>query len=63
METIIAASRLEALGNPTRLSLYRALVRAGHGGLSVGDCQSRLGIAPAGHRALHLSDLGLNDHR
>lgn len=45
METIIAASRLEALGNPTRLSLYRALVRAGHGGLSVGDCQSRLGIA------------------
>ncbi len=45
MDTIIAASRLEALGNPTRLSLYRALVRAGHGGLSVGDCQSQLGIA------------------
>lgn len=45
METIAAASRLEALGNPTRLALYRALVRAGHGGLSVGDCQRRLGIA------------------
>ena len=40
-----AASRLEALGNPTRLSLYRTLVKAGHAGLSVGECQQRLQIA------------------
>lgn len=40
-----AAARLEALGNPTRLSLYRLLVRAGHAGLSVGQCQQRLEIA------------------
>jgi DNA-binding transcriptional ArsR family regulator len=40
-----AAAQLEALGNPTRLSLYRLLVRAGHEGLSVGQCQQRLEIA------------------
>ncbi len=45
MDTNDAASRLEALGNPTRLLLYRTLVRAGHGGLSVGECQHRLQIA------------------
>jgi DNA-binding transcriptional ArsR family regulator len=40
-----AASQLEALGNPTRLALYRLLVKAGHAGLSVGECQQRLQIA------------------
>ena len=40
-----AASQLEALGNPTRLQVYRSLVRAGHGGLAVGRLQERLGIA------------------
>ena len=42
-----AAVRLEALGNPTRLRIYRALVRAGESGLLVGRLQSRLGIAPS----------------
>ncbi|SFD31500.1 DNA-binding transcriptional regulator, ArsR family [Bosea sp. CRIB-10] len=45
MDTRNAAVKLEALGNPTRLALYRALVKAGHGGLSVGECQQRLQIA------------------
>lgn len=45
METVDAASRLEALGNPTRLALYRTLVKAGHSGLSVGECQQRLSLA------------------
>lgn len=40
-----AAKQLEALGNPTRLSIYRTLVRAGHAGLPVGQVQERLGIA------------------
>ena len=40
-----AASQLEALGNPTRLQLYRTLVRAGDEGLPVGRIQDRLGIA------------------
>lgn len=40
-----AAARLEALGNPTRLKIYRALVKAGDNGLTVGKLQSRLDIA------------------
>ncbi|SRR5258705_12890443 len=40
-----AAARLEALGNPTRLRVYRALVRAGDAGLSVGKLQNKLDVA------------------
>jgi DNA-binding transcriptional ArsR family regulator len=40
-----AAARLEALGNPTRLKIYRALVKAGDNGLSVGKLQSKLDVA------------------
>ncbi|MDX2205420.1 MAG: metalloregulator ArsR/SmtB family transcription factor [Hyphomicrobiaceae bacterium] len=40
-----AAARLEALGNPTRLKIYRALVKAGDGGLSVGKLQAKLDVA------------------
>ena len=40
-----AARQLEALGNPTRLQVYRALVRAGDPGLPVGRLQKKLGIA------------------
>ena len=40
-----AAARLEALGNPTRLKIYRALVRAGAEGLAVGRLQSKLDAA------------------
>jgi DNA-binding transcriptional ArsR family regulator len=42
-----AASQLEALGNATRLKIYRALVRAGHGGLAVGRLQEKLKVAPS----------------
>jgi len=40
-----AAARLEALGNPTRLQIYRSLVRAGEHGLSVGKLQAKLDVA------------------
>ena len=40
-----AAARLEALGNPTRLRIYRMLVRAGEGGISVGQLQAALEVA------------------
>src|ERR671916_533704 len=40
-----AAAQLEALGNPPRLKVYRALVRAGDDGLPVGRLQARIGIA------------------
>lgn len=39
------AARLEALGNPTRLAIYRTLVRVGDAGLAVGQLQVRLKIA------------------
>jgi len=45
MKSDRAADRLEALGNPTRLQIYRALVRAGDTGMSVGKLQSKLNIA------------------
>jgi ArsR family transcriptional regulator len=45
MKLIDAAAQLEALGNPTRLGIYRLLVKVGEGGLPVGKLQSRLGAA------------------
>lgn len=39
------AKQLEALGNATRLRVYRALVRAGDEGLPVGRLQESLKIA------------------
>ncbi|MEM6488963.1 MAG: metalloregulator ArsR/SmtB family transcription factor [Pseudomonadota bacterium] len=38
------ALMLGALGNETRLRLFRLLVRAGQGGLTVGDVQARLSV-------------------
>ncbi|EDP63234.1 hypothetical protein BAL199_27970 [alpha proteobacterium BAL199] len=45
MDTKITASRLEALGNETRLEVFRILVRAGRDGLPVGEVQRRTGTA------------------
>ncbi len=45
MEIELAAKQMEALGNITRLQIYRTLVRAGAGGLPVGKLQDRIGIA------------------
>ncbi len=51
-----AAAQLEALGNQTRLEVYRVLVRAGHNGLPVAQVQERLGI-PASTLSHHLQRL------
>ena len=40
-----ATIMLAALGNETRLRIFRLLVRAGEAGLRVGDVQSRLDLA------------------
>lgn len=40
-----AAKQLEALGNPTRLKVYRTLIRAGDSGMAVGQLQERLELA------------------
>lgn len=56
-----AAARLEALGNPTRLKIFRILVRAGRQGLPVGNVQGRLGLAPStlSHHLKALVTVGL----
>ena len=51
-----AASQLEALGNATRLGLYRTLVRAGDNGLPVGKLQLKLDI-PSSTLSHHLKKL------
>lgn len=56
-----AAKQLEALGNVTRLCIYRALVRAGDEGLPVGSLQDRIGIAAStlSHHLHRLISTGL----
>ena len=56
-----AAARLEALGNPTRLKIYRILVRAGEEGMPVGRLQDRLEIAAStlSHHLKSLVTVGL----
>ncbi len=51
-----AAARLEALGNETRLRIYRSLVRAGRSGMPVGRLQERLKI-PASTLSHHVKAL------
>jgi DNA-binding transcriptional ArsR family regulator len=45
MDEKIIARRLCALGNETRLKIYRILVRAGRDGVPVSELQRRTGIA------------------
>ncbi|MHA6688336.1 ArsR/SmtB family transcription factor [Mesorhizobium sp. A556] len=61
MELEKATSQLEALGNSTRLQLYRILVRAGDDGLAVGSVQERLGVPAStlSHHLKRLVDTGL----
>lgn len=63
----IAADILGALGNETRLQVFRLLVRAGHEGLNIGQIQDQLGTAPstlAHHiQTLVLAQLVVQDKR
>ncbi|UOM36994.1 helix-turn-helix transcriptional regulator [Acuticoccus sp. I52.16.1] len=61
MNIELAANQLDALGNVTRLELYRTLVRAGPDGLAVGELQQRLGLAAStlSHHLKRLVDRGL----
>ncbi|HSM40175.1 MAG TPA: metalloregulator ArsR/SmtB family transcription factor [Afifellaceae bacterium] len=58
-----AADALAALGNRTRLRIYRLLVRAGEDGLIVGEIQSRLSVAAStlAHHLATLAKAGLID--
>ncbi len=55
------ADRLAALGNATRLEIYRILVRAGRSGLAVAGIQSKLSIpgSTLSHHLRKLLDVGL----
>jgi ArsR family transcriptional regulator len=55
------ADCLEKLGNPTRLAIFRLLVRAGHDGMAVGELQAELGVPPStlSHHILFLVTVGL----
>ena len=59
------AACLEALGNPTRLEIYRQLVRAGEEGKSVGTIQKAVGVPAStlSHHLKHLELVGLVERR
>jgi ArsR family transcriptional regulator len=56
MDLAHAARCLEKLGNPTRLAVFRLLVRAGEAGLAVGELQAHLGV-PASTLSHHVAQL------
>lgn len=56
MKLTEAANALKELGHPTRLGIYRELVKAGHAGLPVGEIQKRLSI-PSSTLSHHIAAL------
>ncbi len=56
-----AANSFQAMGSDARLSVLRALIRAGDDGLSVGDIQVRTGIAAStlSHHVRVLAEAGV----
>jgi DNA-binding transcriptional ArsR family regulator len=66
MDTLTAAKAMKELGHPTRLSIFKRLVKAGKDGLPVGAIQEELGV-PGSTLTHHLSSLAsaglLSQHR
>ncbi|WP_156292906.1 ArsR/SmtB family transcription factor [Serratia oryzae] len=65
MELEAVANALKELGHPTRLSVYKVLVRAGECGLPVGELQRRLDIpnSTLSHHISALVSVGLLQQR
>ena len=65
MNEATAAKCLAELGSPTRLAVFRLLVKAGPEGLVVGDLQRRLKIpgSTLSHHIARLAWAGLVDQR
>ncbi|ATM79294.1 ArsR family transcriptional regulator [Serratia fonticola] len=65
MELEAVANALKELGHPTRLSVYKALVRVGKSGLPVGELQRRLDIpnSTLSHHISALVSVGLLQQR
>ncbi|WP_375320193.1 ArsR/SmtB family transcription factor [Aliivibrio logei] len=56
MDIEVIAKALKELGHPTRLAIFKQVVRAGHQGTAVGSIQEQLGI-PGSTLSHHLSGL------
>ncbi|WP_282066340.1 ArsR/SmtB family transcription factor [Vibrio rotiferianus] len=56
MELEAVAKSLKELGHPTRLCIYKEVVKAGYEGIAVGGVQDKLGI-PASTLSHHISSL------
>ncbi|MEC4727904.1 metalloregulator ArsR/SmtB family transcription factor [Shewanella sp. D64] len=56
MEIEFVAKALKELGHPTRLAIFKRLVKAGHKGIPVGEVQEELGI-PGSTLSHHISSL------
>ncbi len=56
MDIEFFAKALKELGHPTRLQIFKHLVKSGHQGLAVGDIQEELGI-PGSTLSHHISSL------
>jgi DNA-binding transcriptional ArsR family regulator len=54
-----AVAALGALAQETRLQIFRLLVQAGAGGLSVGAIAERLGTEANGRLSFHLKELAI----
>ncbi|KJY93675.1 ArsR family transcriptional regulator [Vibrio neptunius] len=56
MELEVVAKALKELGHPTRLSIYKSVVKAGFQGITVGAIQDQLDI-PGSTLSHHISSL------
>ncbi|WP_372882168.1 ArsR/SmtB family transcription factor [Psychromonas sp.] len=56
MDLESVAKALKELGHPTRLSIYKTVVKAGYKGVAVGQIQEKLGI-PNSTLSHHISSL------
>ncbi|MBR9729106.1 metalloregulator ArsR/SmtB family transcription factor [Shewanella intestini] len=65
MDTDGVAKALKELGHPTRLSIYKSIVRAGKKGIPVGGLQEKLAIpgSTLSHHISSLSSAGLLSQR
>ncbi|UUM31939.1 ArsR/SmtB family transcription factor [Vibrio japonicus] len=56
MELEVVAKALKELGHPTRLAIYKTIVKAGYKGVSVGVIQEKLSV-PGSTLSHHISSL------
>ncbi len=65
MDIDIVAKALKELGHPTRLAIYKIVVRAGYQGVAVGTVQEKLDIpgSTLSHHVSGLASAGLISQR